>query len=173
MLIKIIIFFILFFSVVIIGYLISMKYSLRVKEISYYLWAITYLETEIIYYSTPLPIAIKKASIRVHDSIRDVFHTIYELLTNNDGLKIEEIWVRGLKINSINSSLKEDDIQVLVDFGKGLVIGDKSIQKKHFEYTKLLLEEQRRKATEERETSGKMYKKLGILLGLALVIIFI
>ena len=173
MVFKLIIGIILLLSSSAIGYLISLRYSLRVKQLGYFMSALNSLETDILYYSTPLPIAMKKVAGRSHKSISWIFDETWKKLKERAGLNIEETWRMSINENIDDLSLSKDDIEIIIDFSKELGIGNKETQKKHFSYTKELLLEQKRKASKEKDKNGRMFNRLGVLLGLAIVIILI
>lgn len=156
-----------------IGYLMALRYSLRVKQLTYFINALNTLETEILYYLTPLPIAMKRVSDRSHSSISWIFEETWSMLSSKEGYEIDEIWKKVINECIDNLSLSKEDIEIIIDFAKELGFGNKDTQNKHFQYTKELLKEQKRKANNEREKNGRMFNKLGVLLGLAIVIILI
>ncbi|WP_432400802.1 hypothetical protein [Wukongibacter sp. M2B1] len=156
-----------------IGYLIALRYGLRVKQLGYFINALNSLETYILYYSTPLPLAMKKLSERSHSSISWIFEESWKRLNSREGYEIGEIWQETMNRNIESLSLSKEDIDIIIDFSKELGFGNKDTQKKHFQYTEMLLNEQKRKANNEKDKNGRMFNRLGVLLGLTLVIILI
>lgn len=156
-----------------IGYLISLRYSLRVKQLGYFISALNSLETDILYYSTPLPMAMKRVGNRSHKSIAWIFEETWKKLRDREGHDLEKTWRRAINENIDNLSLSKDDIEIVIDFSKELGLGNKETQKKHFRYTKELLIEQKSRAGNEKEKNGRMFNRLGVLLGLTIVIILI
>lgn len=156
-----------------VGYLISQRYSLRVKEISYLQLAINNLEAEILYYSTPLPLAMKRVGKRAHKKIEGFFIDTYKILDSKEGYRINEAWEIAVLKNISNTSLSKEEKELLIGFGRDIGLGNKDIQRRYFEFIKSLLEEQRIIALEEKAKNGRMFNRLGILLGLGLVIILI
>lgn len=173
MILKFIVGLILLFSSGSIGYLIALRYGLRVKQIDYFISSMNSLENDILYYSTPLPIAMKRVASRSHKSIAWIFEETWRQLSCRDGYGIDETWKNVINKNKDILSLTKDDIEIIIDFAKELGLGNKESQQKHFEYTKVLLAEQKSKAVKDKEKNGKMFNRLGVLLGLAIVIILI
>lgn len=173
MYLKIILCSVLLFSCSAVGYLLSLGYSLRVKQLNYFQSALNSLETEIIYYSTPLPLAMKRVAERSQHSISGIFRDTYKMLNSKDGYRIDDAWKKAILENQNLTSLSKEDIEILIEFGKDLGIGNKDTQINHFKFIKELLREQKNKAIEEKNKNGKMYNRLGILLGLGIVIILI
>jgi len=170
---KIVICGILLFSSSVVGYLFSLRYSLRVKQISYLQNSLKGLETEILYYSTPLPMAMQKTACRCNKSISGIFDETFRLLNSRNGYSIEEAWKSAVLKQINNTSLTKEDAEIIIGFGKDLGVGDKEVQKSHFRFINILLDEQKNKAVYEQNKNGKMCNRLGILLGLAIVIILI
>lgn len=156
-----------------IGYLMALRYGLRVKQLGYFINALNSLETYILYYSTPLPLAMKKLSERSHSSISWIFEESWKRLNSREGYEIGEIWQETMNRNIESLSLSKEDIDIIIEFSKELGFGNKDTQKKHFQYTEMLLNEQKRKANNEKDKNGRMFNRLGVLLGLTLVIILI
>lgn len=156
-----------------VGYLISLRYSLRVKQLNYLLNSLNGLETEIIYYSTPLPLAMDRVAKRSDRSISNIFEETSRMLRSREGYRIDEAWKKAVMRSENMTSLSKEDIEIIINFGKDLGIGNKEIQSKHFKFIKILLDEQKEKAIYEKNKNGEMYNRLGIVLGLAIVIIFI
>ncbi len=173
MVLKIIIVIALLLSSWAIGYLVALRYSLRVKQLGYFIGALNSLETDILYYSTPLPVAMKKVAGRSHKSISWIFDDAWKKLSERTGLNIEETWRMTIEENIDYLSLSKDDIEIIIDFSKELGVGNKETQKKHFKYTQELLMEQKIEASNEKDKNGRMFNRLGVLLGLAMVIILI
>lgn len=173
MVFKFIVGLILLFSSGAIGYLISLRYGMRVKQLDYFIASLNSLENDILYYSTPLPIAMKRVAKRSHKSIAWIFEETWKQLSSREGYGIDETWKDVINKNSDLLSLGKEDIEIIIDFAKELGLGNKATQEKHFDYTKILLTEQKSKAIEQKENNGKMFNRLGVLLGLAIVIILI
>jgi len=77
------------------------------------------------------------------------------------------------KIKEITTNLNPEDIENIKSFGKMLGQTDKEGQLSRIELTKTFIEMQIEKAKIEEEKNSKLYKTLGAVLGLALVIILI
>ena len=86
-------------------------------------------------------------------------------------LSAEEAWNKS--IEKSNTYLNKEDIENIKSFGKMLGKTDKEGQVSHLELTKTFIEIQIEKARKEEEKNSKLYKTLGVLCGLALVIILI
>lgn len=157
-----------------IGYIYSNIYNLRVKELRELQYGIQMLETEIVYGYSPLPEALDNVSRRVSlENISLLFSEVSKKLKNKNGLSVSEAW--SITLNSLLSktSLTEVEKDILIAFGKSLGISDVKNQDKNFKLTLTLLKQEELKAVELRDKNVKMYRNLGFLFGLALVIILI
>jgi len=120
--------------------------------------------------------------------LTDAFHYVYK----SSGSEVAEFFrltVRNLKFdNSINAAqawekavvegirntaLNREDREILISFGKLLGSSDREGQIKNIRLTVSQLSLQEQKAEEIRKKNETMYRSLGILGGLAIVIIAI
>ncbi|WP_169832945.1 stage III sporulation protein SpoIIIAB [Geosporobacter ferrireducens] len=161
------------FSTSLIGYIYAFRYNHRVQQLRHILHGLQLLETEVLYSSNSLPEAMKRVGERSHSSIANIFLDTAECLFSRKGISLEDAWGRAVEGLGAYSSLQKIDQEVLIDFGKLLGTSDKENQKKNFHIVTLELQKQQKIAEEERSKNEKMCKSLGILAGLAIVIVFI
>ena len=83
----------------------------------------------------------------------------------------EEAWSKG--VDDTSTYLNKEDIENIKSFGKLIGKTDKEGQVSHIELTRTFIELQLEKARKEEEKNAKMYKTLGAIIGLAIVIILI
>ena len=74
---------------------------------------------------------------------------------------------------SIKTFIKKEDIENIKNFGKMLGTVDKDGQISMLEVTKNFIEMQIDKAKNEENKSSKLYKTLGVIVGLAFIVILI
>ncbi len=168
LLIKIIVLFLIFGTISMIGVKIAEKYVIRAKNLKQIRKALNILETKIVYTNEVLP---------------DIFHEIATKIKGNVGALFEEIskrmdldfagdaWESG--ITNSNLELKEEDKEALRTLGKLLGNTDVQGQICQIKMVNKFLEEQIAEANESKNKNEKMYKKLGIIVGLAVVIVLI
>ena len=82
-----------------------------------------------------------------------------------------EAWEKSVELNG--SSLKKDDIDCLKTLGKLLGKTDVDGQVNQIELVCTFLENQINEADEEKHKNEKMYQKLGVIVGLMLIIVLI
>ncbi len=173
MLIKVLSSLFILFSSALIGYIYASRYNHRVQQLRHVLHGIQLLETEVLYSSNSLPEAMKRVGERSHSTVAKIFLDTAQCLYSRKGISLEEAWGKAIESQGAYSALQEIDREILIDFGKLLGTSDKENQKKNFHMVILELQKQQRSADEERCKNEKMYRSLGILAGLAIVIVFI
>ena len=151
-----------------IGNIISKRYILRVKELKDFENALNIIESKIKFTYEPLPEIFKQTSRLLSENISKIF--INASIYMKD-LNCEEAWTKSVK--ETNTYLNKEDIENIKGFGKMLGKTDKEGQISHLELTKTFVEMQIKKAKDEEEKNAKMYKTLGVIFGLAIVIILI
>lgn len=155
------------------GIAASNRFSLRPKELRKLRSAIQMLETEIIFGSTPLPIAMGNVASKVSGGIRSFFSKVSEDLISGWSLGLEGAWAGGIDKLISETCLTAADRELLKDFGKVLGVSDREDQKKHFELFYIQLKHHEDIAEEERRKNEKLYKSLGFLSGLVIFIILL
>jgi stage III sporulation protein AB len=163
----------IFFTCTTIGYTYSKKFSFRLENLIYLEQCIKILETEIVYGATPLPEALSNVYKKGNSRVSFIFNQIKEdLLTNkrsqvlNSFLSIEESLYNDLY-------LRKDDVETFLSLGRVLGTSDRVDQQKNFlliynQIAALIVE-----AKFERNKNEKLYKSLGIITGIGIIIILI
>ncbi|GAB6087773.1 stage III sporulation protein SpoIIIAB [Alkaliphilus crotonatoxidans] len=129
------------------------------------------LETEIVYGATPLPILLKKVAAKSKKEISILFDTTAEILLKKDGFTFPEAWAKGLQIAKNSSELKGEDIELLINLGNNLGTSDKENQVKYIRLTMEGLRKNYEEAVLLQNKNVSLYKHLGFLAGLTIVII--
>ena len=158
------VFFICFF----LGNIISKRYILRVKELKDFINALNIIESKIKFTYEPLPEIFKQTSRLVSENISKIFVNASKYMKE---VSCEDAWNRS--VSESNTYLNKEDIENIKGLGKLLGKTDKEGQISHLELTKTFIEMQIKKAKDEEEKNAKMYKTLGVIFGLAIVIILI
>ena len=166
--IKIIIYSFIFLSCSLIGILISKKYSNRVNELKDFKNALNMFKTKIRYTYEPIPEIFREISESIDSNISNVFKKASEKM---DICAAGEAWDLALKIEDLN--IDDEDRNVLKNLSKLLGKTDLEGQVSQIEMTSNFLDRQIKKAEILREKSEKMYRTLGMIMGLAIVIILI
>ncbi len=166
--IKIAIYSFIFLSSSLIGILISRKYVNRVNELREFKNALNIFKTKIRYTYETLPDIFMQISQSVSPSISKVFKNAAEKMSICEAGKA---WSMALKIEDLN--INEEDISILENLSKLLGKTDLEGQLNQIEMTSDFLDKQIRQADIQKDKSEKMYRTLGMIMGMVIVIILI
>ena len=163
----------IFFTCSIIGYIYSRKFSLRLENLIYLEQCIKILETEIVYGATPLPGALSNVFNKGNPRVSFVFNEIKEDLIANKRGQIHNSFLSIEDILYNNLYLRKEDVETFLSLGRVLGTSDRMDQQKNFlliynQIAALILE-----AKFERNKNEKLYKSLGIITGIGIIIILI
>jgi stage III sporulation protein AB len=173
MILKIIGSIIVLFSSGFLGNILSSDCRNRPQQLRELQALLAMLENRITYLSDVLVEAFETI-IRTSKSRTTVFFedTIQKLAANRN-INAAEAWEAAVRENIKKTSLNREDEEMLVSFGKILGGSDLDGQVKNIRLTLEQLRLQERKAEESRAKNEGMYKSLGVLGGIAVVIVLI
>lgn len=155
-----------------IGYMFSLKYKMRRRMLKHIISSLNLLKIEIMYTKTPLNELLNKVANSSDNSINTLFRETAKILDLNTGYTAGEAWEAFLN-NWKNDYLKNEDKEILKSFGYGLGNSDTHNQEKNFDLAMELLKKQLENAEEDGKKSEKLFRNIGFLTGLAIVILFI
>ena len=151
-----------------IGLLISRKYKDRVTELKEFRNSLNMLESKIKFTYEPL---------------QEIFGQLYNCLDNNISLifkkandymkkmNTQDAWNKAIEESKLN--LNNEDINIIKNMGKLLGKTDVEGQVSEIALTSSFIDMQIEKAEKDKEKNEKLYKTLGTVIGLAIVIILI
>lgn len=93
------------------------------------------------------------------------------ILNLRAGMCADEAWTKAVKDNMDKTSLNSEDENIIISFGKMLGSSDLEGQIKNIRLTINQLKIQEQKAEELKAKNESMYKNLGVLGGLAIIIL--
>ena len=166
--IRIIIYSFIFLTCSFIGILISRKYVNRVNELREFKNALNMFKTKIRYTYEPLPEIFTEISENVDTNISLVFRKASEKMKV---CPAGEAWDLALRLEDLN--IDEEDKSILKNLSKLLGKTDVEGQVNQIEMTSDFLDKQIRKAENEKEKNERMYRTLGMIIGMGIVIILI
>ncbi|NMA95966.1 MAG: stage III sporulation protein AB [Clostridiales bacterium] len=149
------------------------RYVQRVRQLHILQICIAKLETEIIYYSTFLPEALKNVGIGIDGVIGEFLCEVSSILQDKHSASIKNAWEKALETKKKNMDINEEDREIIERFGSQLGLADIKVQRQLFELTQAQLYRQGERAEEDRIKYAKLYKSLGFLSGLTIVIILL
>lgn len=166
--IKIFIYTCIFLSSSAIGLLISKKYEDRVNELKEFKNALNMFETKIKFTYEPIPEIFDQIAKQMKTTVGRTFKLAS---SNMEVLTAGDAWDVAVDTNALN--INDEDKNILKNLSKLLGKTDIDGQISQIELTSKFLDEQIEKAEKERLKSEKMYRTLGMVIGLAIVIILI
>jgi len=155
------------------GYMLGAKYSMRVKELKFIKMSLQMLETEIAYSNTPLAEAFDSVQKRSSGTIRELFKAMSQNLYKRVYSTVGEAFEMAISKTKEKMSLTIEDMDILKSFGHTMGSSDVEGQVKSFKMVIKQLDGQELKAEESRNKNERMYKNLGVLSGLAIVILLL
>ncbi|MCK4259789.1 MAG: stage III sporulation protein AB [Halanaerobiales bacterium] len=153
------------------GKLMGYQYIQRTKELQEFYIALHMLETEIAYGQVLLPNAIKKLSQITPHPHKGFFALYHQKLQTFDGLTADQTWQKVIQNSMGNFCLKAEDWEVLRQYGHALGVSNDTDQIRHLKVAQKRLEQLEMIARVEEEKMSKMWNYVGILTGIALVIL--
>ena len=151
-----------------IGILISKMYENRVKELRQFKNILNIIKAKIKFTYEPLTEIFNQISQEKSSKIEEIFENMtYKLAFEN----VKYSWMDAIQEADISITLEDKDI--LKELGIVLGQTDADSQVNEIEVTESFLNMQIEKAEEARKKNQKMYKTLGIVVGLVFVIILI
>lgn len=166
--IKGILLFLIFLMSTAIGILISKMYENRVKELQQFKNILNILKTKIKFTYEPLGEIFAQISHEGSNKIEEIFANIVNRLVFED---VKYAWADSIQEADI--SINQEDKDILKELGKTLGQSDAESQVSNITLTESFLDMQIEKAEQERQKNQKIYKTLGIIVGLGFVIILI
>ena len=166
--IKIFVLFLVFLISTYIGVLISNKYLNRVKDLKEIKKALNMFLNKMKFTYEPIPQIFNDISNKTNENISYVFK---EASNKMKEMPADIAWKYSLK--SSNTSLTKEDKETLKGLGDMLGKLDIDGQVSQIELINNFIDTQIESAEEEKKKYVKMYKTLGITVGLTIVIILI
>lgn len=167
-LIKFLILALLLFITSWLGLILSKKYSNRVKELKQVKTGLNIIESKIKFTYEPIPEIFKEISTKFTGNISDIFDNSYKNMNYMDAGKAWET-----SVNVANCNLNREDRDVIKGLGKLLGKTDVDGQISQLNLITGFLNIQIQQAEAEKEKGEKLYKKLGVISGLMIVIALI
>lgn len=155
-----------------IGNLRARNYINRVIDLKEMKKALNIFSTKIKFTYEPIPKIFKEITFKVNQNIGQVFLSScnkMEELNMNAG----EAWNKSLDENKYYNNFKKEDINVIKSLGNLLGKVDMEGQVSEIKLVDTLLNTQIDVAEEEKNKYTKMYKMMGVTIGLAIVVILI
>lgn len=150
------------------GKILSKKYIHRLEELEEMKNSLNIFKNKIKFTYEPIPDIFEEISKTKVKNIGEIFERAREKMDNKTAnLAWEE------SIEESNNNLKEDDKNILKTLSKLLGQTDVEGQVSQIEITERFLDTQIKEAIDEKQKNEKLYKRLGTIIGLAIVIVLV
>ncbi|SDY56099.1 stage III sporulation protein AB [Evansella caseinilytica] len=154
------------------GWEISGRLARRTKQIRYLITAFEALEAEMVFGMTPLSLACEQVSRRHDPPISLLFHDVASRL-HKEERPAPDIWKTSLKKWQRKTDLDKPELKILEQFGQTLGQQDLENQRKQIRLAVSYLDKEEKHAFERQNKFSSMYKSLGFLGGVLLVLIML
>ena len=156
-----------------IGYLYGEGFKQRYLELSELMRSLIDMENEIMYSYRPVPEVLAGISNKSEGVISDLFSDVSDILIRGDMENVNMAFAYSLNNRSNQMAMTKEDCNIILDLSKSL--GDTDIlgQGQIFSLAKDKLDRAIDIAEKDYRTSCKMYKTLGVGIGIMLAIFLI
>lgn len=154
-----------------IGFLVAHKISLRPQQLQQIKTALEMLKTEIDYGMTPLPEAFNKLSQNLQSPVAELFRLAK--INIEEGLVAQEAWQKAVTEVISELALLEEDRNVILDIGCNLGNSSSADQIRHLQLAQEKINNLYQEAVLEKQQKVKLWRYLGVLTGLLVVIIIV
>lgn len=155
-----------------IGIQLAKQLENRLNDLRCISLALQILEKEISFLSNSFPDALICAS-NVRSNVSKIFKECGMLLKSRQGYCINDAWRLSVEKNIGSTYLNDEDKEVLLNLSKSLGAYDIEHQVNSIKIALSQNELQEKKAHDIMEREVKLYKKLAVLGGLAIVIVLV
>ena len=156
-----------------IGYLISNRYVARVKELQKLITSLELFETRINYTYDTIPECFYYISDYMDGHIGSVFRKTAEMLEKENNIGTGDCLKQVIDEERLFLNLNDTDIEIWKGLSVSLGQIDLENQMKNIRLVIHTLNSQLEQATEEKTKNFKLYRNMGILTGLVLMIVLI
>ncbi len=155
------------------GLLLSDSYKRRVTQLEDWQNILSALEFNIGFMNLTLREALMRCGDGANGSIRDVMTYICERLSEDRCCDMQSLWKRALDRFGQELCLTQEDKKILIDFSKALGSGDCANEINNIKMALARLSVAENDAREIAKRNVKMYRGLGFLAGIFIVIVLI
>ena len=159
----------LFICCYLIGILISKRYTNRVVQLKDFRNALNIFKTKIRFTYEPVPDIFMQIGNNLNNNVGEVFKKASERMKYKTA---GYSWEKTIEEKE-NLNLTKEDIDILKNLGKLLGKTDVEGQTSEIELVESFLDIQIEKSEKEKNRNEKLYKTLGVVCGLMLVIVLL
>lgn len=173
LMVKIILLITVFLVSTAIGFFISNRFSERVRELEDLITALELFETKISYTYDSLIDTFTYISENLKTKIYRIFFITAEHLRECKNLSAGEVFRNVIEEEKIFLELNKKDVEIIKSLSVSLGQVDLEAQLKNINLVSNLLNTQLKESYEEKSKNFKIYRNMGVLTGLVLIILLI
>ncbi len=164
---------VIFFGCGYFGILLSNKFKKRVRQLVELQHILNELGHSMNFLGMTIANALEYSSKNCNCELKSIFLYVSSRLKDSPGSDMERIWQRAINKYRYSLNLNDDDIEILKDFSKNLGTGNKEKEKNNIKATLMRLKLAENEAVSEQEQNTKMYRGIGFLFGIFVVILLV
>ena len=154
-----------------VGIMFATSLKKRVSQLEELQHMIKQMEFDIDFLNTPLCESLRRISGMCRGGVKDVVEYVSFHLSENKCVDMHAIWKKALERFDSELALTDEDKKIILDFSKNLGCGDRIREKNNIEAAAMRLSVAETEARSNAAKNVKMYRGLGILTGILIVII--
>lgn len=155
------------------GLLYSYLFKKRVDDLNEWKKGIVLMKSEINFALTPLSEAFEAVGKKLDGQIKFFFSEMAQLLKISTNKSLDKIDNQTIRKMFKDTCLFDKDINKLISFVKNLGLTDKESQLNQMELHIKNMEEDIISAKNDEQKNNKLFKTLGVLSGIFIIVIFI
>lgn len=155
------------------GILFASGFKARVRQIGEFTAALSQLEFDIDFLNITVRESFEKIAGNSPPGIACIFSYVAERMEEERCVKTEKLWERAIRINRSELFLTDGDVAILADFSKNLGCGSRDNEINNIRAAIMRLKLAEDEARAEASGNVKMYRGLGLLCGIFLVIVLL
>ena len=155
------------------GVVFSGKFKERVSQLSQLQNVMTQLEFDIDFLNITLDESFERISRNVESPLKSVLLYVSDRLKKNPVADMQRLWSRAITKYQYDLALSKEDIDILIDFSKTLGEGNREKEKNNIKLAERRLKMALDRARSEADKNVKMYRGLGFLAGVFIVIVLL
>jgi len=146
--------------------------GLRLAHLQHFQQALRLLSTEISYTATPLPRAFEVIGRRINGPVGEIFSRASRVMRDSNEMGAGEAWRQSLKQGTGETYFNQEDLKIAEQLGISLGLSDREGQIKQIQLVSRQMEYALEEARQAKNKNERMWRYLGVLGGLALIIFF-
>ncbi len=156
-----------------IGMVFAARSKTRVIQLGEFKKALNRLEFDIDFLNVTLEESFGKIADNEESVISRIFSYVGKALRENRCSDMGALWQRTIRKYREELFLTDEEIKIIIDFSKNLGSGDREKEKNNIKLTQMRLSIAEDEAREEEKKNAGMYRGLGALSGIFIVIVLV